>query len=70
MYDDRECDVFSFDKEKLVPIYRKFSNWILDYNRIQINRKFEKGLFNIYETSENMEKRLELNEKKCEGNRH
>ncbi|MFJ8248166.1 DUF3885 domain-containing protein [Peribacillus asahii] len=64
MYDDRGCDVYSFDKEKLLPLYTNFRNWILDYDRIKIDRKFEQGLFNIYETSKEMEERLELNKKK------
>ncbi|MFJ7698488.1 DUF3885 domain-containing protein [Lysinibacillus fusiformis] len=64
MYDDRGCDVYSFDKEKLLPLYSNFRNWILDYDRIQIDRKFEQGLFNLYETSIEMEERLESNENK------
>lgn len=63
MYDDRGCDVYSFDKETLLPLYQNFRKWILDYNRIEIDRQFEEGLFNIYETSEARNKRLELNEK-------
>ncbi|MER1985884.1 MAG: DUF3885 domain-containing protein [Solibacillus sp.] len=64
MYDDRGCNVYSFDKEKLLTLYSNFRNWILDYNRIQIDRIFEQGLFNVYETSKEMGERLELNEKK------
>ena len=36
IYDDRGCDVWSNDKEKLRPIYKKLSKWILDYNRPEI----------------------------------
>jgi len=64
MYDDRGCDVYSFEKEELLPVYHKFRNWILDFNRIQIDRMFEQGLFNIYETLEDTEKRILLNQKK------
>ncbi|MBK5445016.1 MULTISPECIES: DUF3885 domain-containing protein [unclassified Peribacillus] len=64
MYDDRGCDVYGLEKEKLLPLYYKFRKWILDYDRIRFDRMFEQGLFNIYESPEDMEKRLELNEKK------
>ena len=64
MYDDQGCDVYSFGKEKLLPLYSNFRNWILDYDRRQIDQQFEQGLCNIYETSKEMEERLELNEKK------
>jgi hypothetical protein len=36
IYDDRGCDVWSNDKEKLRPIYKKLNKWILDYNRPEI----------------------------------
>ena len=64
MYDDRGCDVFGLEKEKLLPVYHKFGKWILDFNRIQIDSMFELGLFNIYETSEDIRKRLKINEEK------
>lgn len=64
MYDDRGCDVFSLDKEAIFPLYNKFRKWILDYNRIEIDRSFEKGLFNFYETSDEEEKRHKKNELK------
>ena len=64
MYDDRGCDVYGLEKEKLLPLNHEFRKWILDYNRIQIDRKFEQGLFNIFETSEEAEIRIALNEKK------
>ncbi|MFC0560873.1 DUF3885 domain-containing protein [Halalkalibacter alkalisediminis] len=66
MYDDRGCDVYGLEKGKLLPLYHKFRKWILDYNRIQIDRMFGDGLFSIYETPEDMKKRLELNRKKVE----
>lgn len=37
MYDDRGLDIIASDVETLKPIYTKFNNWILDYNRIQID---------------------------------
>jgi len=64
MYDDRGCDIYGLEKEKLLPLYHKFRKWILDYNRIQIDSNFKQGLFNLYETSEDKRKRLKLNEKK------
>lgn len=62
MYDDRGCDVFSLKKDTLLPLYHKFREWILDYNRIEIDRAFEEGLFNCYETTEEKEMRLKTNE--------
>ena len=56
MYDDRGCDIFSINKDTLLPLYHKYSKWILDYNRIEIDRAFGKGLFNYYEASEEKEK--------------
>ncbi|MDL4839447.1 DUF3885 domain-containing protein [Aquibacillus rhizosphaerae] len=64
MYDDRGCDVFSLKKDTLLPLYHKFRKWILDYNRIEIDRAFKEGLFNYYETTEEKEKRVKSNELK------
>lgn len=61
MYDDRGCDVYGLDKENLLPLYHKFRQWILDYNRIQIDHIFEKGLVNYSETSTEIENRLKTN---------
>lgn len=44
MYDDRGCDVFGLQREQLLPVYRKFSRWILDYNRIEIDNIMGEGL--------------------------
>lgn len=41
MYDDRGLDVISADKEILRPIYEKHNDWILDYDREQIEKQFE-----------------------------
>jgi len=41
MYDDRGLDIISADKETLLPIYKKHNEWILDYDREQIDKQFE-----------------------------
>jgi hypothetical protein len=41
MYDDRGLDIISADKEILRPIYKKHNDWILDYDREQIEKQFE-----------------------------
>jgi hypothetical protein len=41
MYDDRGLDIVSADKETIRPIYNKHNDWILDYDREQIDRQFE-----------------------------
>jgi len=41
IYDDRGCDVWSNDKEKLRPIYESLNEWILDYNRPEIDKYFK-----------------------------
>jgi len=41
MYDDRGLDIISADKETLRPIYKAHNNWILDYDRKQIDKQFE-----------------------------
>lgn len=68
MYDDRGCDVYSLEKGKLLPVYDKLRSWILDYDRIQIDCKFEEGLFNINETPAEVEKRLHQNKKQVKEN--
>lgn len=40
LYDDRGADLVAADKELLRPIYEKFNNWILDYDRETINAIF------------------------------
>lgn len=69
MYDDRGCDVYSLDKESLLPLYHRYRNWILDYNRVQIDHIFEEGLFNYSETSTEMENRLQTNKLKVQETR-
>jgi len=41
MYDDRGLDIVSADREALVSIYKKHNDWILDYDREQIDKQFE-----------------------------
>ena len=42
LYDDRGADLIADDKEVLRPIYEKYNAWILDYDREQISKIFEK----------------------------
>ena len=41
MYDDRGLDIVSAEKETLRPIYENHNDWILDYDREQIDKQFE-----------------------------
>lgn len=41
MYDDRGLDLISADKENLRQIYKDHEEWILDYDREQINSQFK-----------------------------
>lgn len=40
LYDDRGCDVIASDKEDLRQLYVDFNDWILDYDREEINLLF------------------------------
>ncbi len=40
LYDDRGCDVIASDKERLRPLYEDSNEWILDYDRKQIDQLF------------------------------
>lgn len=40
MYDDRGMDLIAESKENLVPIYKKFNDWILDYDKERIDDIF------------------------------
>lgn len=64
MYDERGCDVYSLEKEDLLPLYNESRKWILDYNRIEIDRSFEGGLYNHFETHLEMKRREKTNEQK------
>ncbi|NMH68185.1 DUF3885 domain-containing protein [Bacillus sp. RO3] len=37
LYDDRGCDIIASDKEDLRAVYNEFNDWILDYDREQID---------------------------------
>jgi len=39
MYDDRGLDIIASDKASLLPIYHMYNNWILDYDRENIDQK-------------------------------
>lgn len=41
MYDDRGLDIISTDQETLRLIYKKHNDWILDYDREQIDKQLE-----------------------------
>ncbi|RUT35826.1 DUF3885 domain-containing protein [Paenibacillus zeisoli] len=64
MYDDRGCDVYSFDIGALLPLYHLHRKWILDYNRYEIDNLFGEGLAGIIETDEERKIRCEFNDKK------
>lgn len=64
MYDDRGCDVYSSDKDVLLPLYHQHRKWILDYNRYQIDNLFGEGLAGIIETDEEQKARRKSNKKK------
>lgn len=40
LYDDIGLDIVSCEKDKLLPVYREFNSWILDYDRKEIDDKF------------------------------
>lgn len=42
LYDDRGLDLHSLKKESLLDIYHKYNDWILDYNRHEIDNTFKK----------------------------
>lgn len=42
MYDDRGLDIIAADLNTLKPIYLKYNDWILDYDRKNIDKLFEK----------------------------
>ena len=41
LYDDRGCDVIASKKEDLRPLYLTYNDWILDYDRDQIDQLFK-----------------------------
>ena len=40
MYDDRGLDVIAATREALMPVYRTFNYWVLDYDRDRIAKAF------------------------------
>lgn len=42
IYDDRGCDIWSNSIQELRPIYKNLNDWILEYNRKEIDEMFEK----------------------------
>ena len=40
LYDDRGLDVLGSSQELLLPLYRQFHSWILEYDLEQIDRLF------------------------------
>lgn len=43
VYDDRGCDLIAASPETIRPIYEKYSDWILDYDRKEIDQVFNGG---------------------------
>lgn len=41
MYDDRGCIAYSISKEKLIPLYTKYNEWIVNYWREYIDSIFK-----------------------------
>ncbi|MEX2461672.1 MAG: DUF3885 domain-containing protein [Paenibacillaceae bacterium] len=40
MYDDRGLDIVALDKEELQPLFNQYRQWVLDYDRATIEKKF------------------------------
>lgn len=43
LYDDRGCDVIASDKEDLYLLYETFNEWILNYDRDEIDKVFKRN---------------------------
>ena len=43
IYDDRGCDIWSNSIEELRPIYENLNDWVLEYNRKEIDEMFNKA---------------------------
>ena len=41
MYDDRGCYVWADKPDKLINLYEKRNNWIVEYHRKEIDKYFE-----------------------------
>jgi hypothetical protein len=46
VYDDRGCDLIAAMTEAIREVYNKYNDWILDYDRSQIDRVFKSGYKN------------------------
>lgn len=44
LYDDRGLDVLGGSRETILPLYQEFQDWILDYDRPQIDAVFARNL--------------------------
>ncbi|WP_175428254.1 DUF3885 domain-containing protein [Bacillus solimangrovi] len=66
MYDDRGLDLFANDIEEIRPVYDQYSEWILDYDRKEIDEYFGKGLIDIEETNLEKNSREQRDEKLLE----
>lgn len=40
LYDDRGCDILAADKETIRFLYEEYNDWILDYDRDEIDTLF------------------------------
>ncbi|HYK72325.1 MAG TPA: DUF3885 domain-containing protein [Pseudoneobacillus sp.] len=43
IYDDRGCDVITRNKESIRPLYKQFHDWILNHDRVAIDKIFEEN---------------------------
>lgn len=46
VYDDRGCDIIAASPETIREVYNKYNDWLLDYDRAQIDRVFKNGYEN------------------------
>ncbi len=40
MYADRGLDIISSEAQRLRPIYEQYNDWLLDYDRERMDKKF------------------------------
>ncbi|WP_051404786.1 DUF3885 domain-containing protein [Bacillus cihuensis] len=63
MYDDRGLDLLANHNDTIKHIYQKYSSWILDYDRKEIDEDFVMGLHGIEEEDAERNERIEKDEK-------
>lgn len=63
MYDDRGLDLLANHDDTIKHIYQKYSSWILDYDRKEIDEDFGMGLHGIEEEDAERNERIEKDEK-------